>query len=361
MTPGEQLTSSLTLVRCLAQGGVSGIWVAEHQGLGVNVAVKIMPQIVATDGQMVESLRREALAAAKLDSPHVAQVFEQGVTEDGRPYIVMELLEGEDLSRRIDRLQRLDPREVVEIIRQVGEALTRAHKLEIIHRNIKSSKIFIQSRDGAVQIKVLDFGVAKLPSKREHDVSISGFLVGTPFYMSPEQLKNSRRVTTQSDLWSLAVVAYQALTGVFPFHGRSLPELFMSVNGGKFAPPTERRSDLPPTVDAWFERALSRDPSARFTSAREMAIALEVAITGSYVPRGSDPPAPAPQPSEAPSAPSPSPPPAPSDEPASALETAAPAPALKKDIELPRASRWIVPALVLVTVLIGALVVIVAR
>jgi eukaryotic-like serine/threonine-protein kinase len=280
MKSGDQLTPNLRLLRCVAEGGMGSVWIAEHSGLGAEVAVKLLSPLATEDLQTLERFRREAMAAARIKSPHIAQVFDNGVTDDGRPYIVMELLEGEDLQHHIDRVGRLDPLQVVAIVRQICRALTRAHSVGIVHRDIKPGNIFLQNIDGDLHVKVLDFGVAKLPVKKEHDVSISGYIVGTPFYMSPQQLKSSKHVDAKSDLWSLAVVVYQALTGTFPFPGRSLPELFVSVNSGKFSPPSAHNEDLPPAVDGWFERAFRRDPLERFGSAREMALALEEAITG---------------------------------------------------------------------------------
>jgi serine/threonine-protein kinase len=285
MTPGEKLTPSLTLVRRLAEGGMGSVWVAEHEGLHAEVAVKLMSPVAREDVSLLERFRREAMAAAQIKSPHIAQVFDHGVTSDGSPYIVMELLEGEDLLRKLERTGALDARLVVEITRQVAKALTRIHGVGIVHRDIKAANIFLQDIDGELHVKVLDFGVAKLPTKKGIDVSVSGLVVGTPHYMSPEQLRNSKHVDAQSDLWSLAVVVYQGLTGALPFPGRSVPEVVAAVTAGKFPPPTRVREGLPPEVDGWFERAFSQKPEERFASAREMSDALEEAVTGEPAPR----------------------------------------------------------------------------
>lgn len=298
MSAGEKLTPSLTLVRPLAEGGMGSLWVAEHSGLGAEVAVKLMSPVVMEDVQMLERFRREAVAAAQIRSPHIAQVFDHGVTADGRPYIVMELLEGEDRLALIEREGPINPREVVEIVKQVCKALTRAHAMNIVHRDIKAANIFLQHIDGELHVKVLDFGVAKIPSKKEQDVSISGFVVGTPYYMSPQQLENSKKVDALSDLWSLAVVTYQALTGALPFSGRSLPELFVAINIARFKAPTELRKDLRPEVDAWFKKALHRFPTERFASAKEMAAAMEEAVTV-RAPQTSEPLIEAPKPEKA--------------------------------------------------------------
>jgi serine/threonine-protein kinase len=285
MTPGEKLTPSLTLVRCLAEGGMGSVWVAQHETLRTEVAVKLMSPVAMEDASLLERFRREAMAAAQVRSLHIAQVFDHGVTESGRPYIVMELLEGEDLQQCLERVGKLDPLEVVEIVHQVAKALTQVHSAGIVHRDIKSSNIFLQQIDGALHVKVLDFGVAKIPVKKGNDMSVTGLVVGTPFYMSPEQLRNSKHVDARSDLWSLAVVAYQALTATFPFPGRTVPELIASVTVGKFAPPSPLRGDVSPEVDAWFVRAFERDPAARFASAKEMSDAFEKAVTGECAPR----------------------------------------------------------------------------
>ncbi|HSO00291.1 MAG TPA: protein kinase, partial [Candidatus Nanopelagicales bacterium] len=279
MQPGQQITATLRLVRLLGKGGMGSVWVADHLGIGTQVAVKFIAKQLLEDGPYVQRFRREAMAAAQIKSPHVAQVFDHGVTADGTPYIAMELLEGELLGKRLKRLGQLGLRETAMIVTQVAKALTRAHQLGIVHRDIKPDNIFLTDVDGEVIVKVIDFGVAK-QSDEDVGMTTTGSMVGTPLYMSPEQLFSAKHVDPRSDLWSLAVVAYHAMTGRVPFSGDTLGSLSVAVHTGVYAPPSTRVQGIPPAVDAWFQRALQREPANRFQSARELAETLERAVMG---------------------------------------------------------------------------------
>jgi len=190
----------------------------------------------------------------------------------------MELLEGEDLGVRLSRLGPRDPPEIVQIVRQTAKALSRAHQLGVVHRDIKPANLFILDADGEIFVKVLDFGIAKQQGDIAN-VTASGSLVGSPLYMSPEQLFSSKHVDFRTDLWSLAAVAYHGLTGKPPFHGETPAQVFVQIDRGNFTLPSALRRDIPPAVDAWFLRALRRDPSQRFASAHSMAEELEAAFT----------------------------------------------------------------------------------
>ncbi|WP_433926150.1 protein kinase [Sorangium cellulosum] len=283
MNPGQHVTSTLRLARQLGKGAMGSVWVADHLTLGTQVAVKFMSPAYAEQSGFVERFRREAMAAAQIKSPHVAQVFDHGVTHDGAPYIVMELLEGEDLKSRIQRLGALPPLEVTTIVSQTAKALGRAHQLGIVHRDVKPDNIFLLDVEGELFVKVVDFGVAKRVQgapQGELGVTSTGHVLGTPLYMSPEQLLSAKHVDFRADLWGLAVVAYHALTGQVPFTGETLGALSVVLHTGIFTPPSALRPELSPAIDAWMKRALALDPAARFGSARQMAEALEHAVLG---------------------------------------------------------------------------------
>jgi serine/threonine-protein kinase len=245
------------------------------------VAVKFMSSSFVENQSLVQRFRTEAMAAAQIKSPHVAQVFDHGIMSDGTPYIVMELLEGEDVKRRIRREGPLPLRDVAQIIAQACKALGRAHQLGIVHRDIKPDNIFLCNMDGETFVKLLDFGIAKLGPDSALGATTTGSMMGTPLYMSPEQLLSAKRVDFRSDLWSLAVVAYHAITGRVPFHGETVGSLSVAVHTGAFALPSTMRQGVPPALDAWFVRALRRDPNERFGSAKELAEALDQAVNGS--------------------------------------------------------------------------------
>ncbi|XXR84566.1 serine/threonine-protein kinase [Sorangium sp. So ce406] len=268
-------------MRPLGQGGMGTVWVADHLSLGSQVAVKLMAPEIARCPGFIERFRREAVAAAQIKSPHVAQVFDHGITDAGVPYILMELLEGEDLKRRITRLGPLSLHELARVVRQVARALGRAHQLGIVHRDIKPDNIFLADAEGqAFFVKVLDFGVAKQPVSRDQAMTSTGSSFGTPMYMSPEQLLSAKHVDFRADLWALGVVGYYALTGRAPFTGETLGALSVAVNAGVFTLPSAVRPGVPRGVDAWVARALQRDPAARFGSVKEMASALDEAVLG---------------------------------------------------------------------------------
>jgi serine/threonine-protein kinase len=277
LEPGEQITPTLRLVRPLGKGGMGAVWVADHLALGTQVAVKFMAAAYAQNAGLVQRFQREAVAAAQIKSPHVAQVFDHGVMASGEPYIVMELLEGEDLGQRVRRAGPLSVGELVPVVAQVAKALTRAHQLGIVHRDIKPDNVFLVSIDGELLVKILDFGIAKHAAEGLPGMTSTGAMLGTPLYMSPEQLLSSKAVDFRSDLWSLGVVGYHALTGRVPFAGETIGSISVAVHAGVYAPASSVRSGVSGAVDAWIARALCRDPAGRFGSARELAEALEQA------------------------------------------------------------------------------------
>jgi serine/threonine protein kinase len=205
----------------------------------------------------------------------VVQTFDQGVMVDGTPYIVMELLEGMTLQEMLDRDKRLQLMRASSVVGQVARALTKAHDLGIVHRDIKPDNIFVTPTDEGVFAKVLDFGIAKqtqLP--KVGGLTNPGVMVGTPEYMSPEQVLSARDVDYRADLWALAITAYYMLTGELPFTAEALGTLCVKLLDGSFTPPSKLRPDLHAGFDAFFEKALAHAPSDRFQSARELSSAF---------------------------------------------------------------------------------------
>jgi len=277
--PGYLISKHVKLVRMLGRGGMGSVWIADHLALKTQVAVKFMSSALATDPNMLTRFEREATSAAQIKSPHVVHILDHGVTGDAMPYIVMELLEGEDLSTRLKRTGPLPPEDVATIVLQMCKALTKSHKLGIIHRDIKPSNIFLLDTDGDIFVKVLDFGIAKPGGTETSDVTSTGAIVGTVVYMSPEQLLNAKHVDYRADLWSVAVVAYRAMTGRLPFSDEDgLGSLCLAFEQSSFVPPSELNPRITPELDAWFRRAFKRDPAARFASAKEMVSELFAAV-----------------------------------------------------------------------------------
>jgi eukaryotic-like serine/threonine-protein kinase len=257
---------------------MGSVWVAHHLTLDTEVAVKFMSAELGSNAQAAARFEREAKAAARIKSPHVVRIFDHGISAAGVPFITMELLSGEDLGSIIKRRGALAPDFVRAVVIQAARGLTAAHKVGTVHRDIKPENVFISDEDGEPFVRLLDFGIAKQAAEGDHGLTGSRDMLGTPYTMSPEQVMSTRAVDPRSDLWSLAVVAYRALTTRWPFEGEGLGQLLVNINAGRFRPATALQPGLPATVDAWFSRALAHQPEARFPSAREMAEAFSLAL-----------------------------------------------------------------------------------
>jgi serine/threonine-protein kinase len=256
---------------------MGSVWEGVHTSLGTRVAIKFIESEFLGNPEARNRFENEARAAAALRSRHVVQVFDHGLTGDGRPYIVMEFLSGEPLDKRLDRLGRLNPLETARILVQVCRALSRAHQAGIVHRDLKPENIFLVSdvEEGADIAKVVDFGIAKFADTSTlTSATRTGSVLGTPYYMSPEQARGLRSVDHRSDVWSVGVIAYQCLVGQLPFYGESVGDLLVTICTAPLPVPSAVAPDLPPGFDAWFARALSRPPDMRFASANETAEAL---------------------------------------------------------------------------------------
>jgi hypothetical protein len=269
-TAGSRISENIELVRLLGVGGMGSVWLAEHSALETQVAVKFMSKEVLNDPGLLARFSREAKLSARIKSPHVVQIFDFATTSDGTPYIVMEFLEGEDLETRLQGGRDLGLEETTRVIVQLCKALSKAHALGIVHRDIKPDNVFLVDNDGDSLVKILDFGIAKDQSSMS-GITVSGTTMGTPLYMSPEQLFDLKDVDFRSDLWSVAVLAYRSLTGRLPFQGTSFGSVCVSIHSGVFAPPSSVNPNLPPAIDEWFARALKLAKEERFQSAHEMA------------------------------------------------------------------------------------------
>ena len=274
------------LVRLIGRGGMGAVWEGRHATLGSRVAIKFIDTEYAESDEARTRFDNEARAAATIQSKHAIQIFDHGVTGDGKPYIVMELLVGEPLDARIDRLKRMPLVDVTRILRQVARALARAHEKGIVHRDLKPENIFlVRTPDDDDEIaKVLDFGIAKFKKIDGQNASgnitsstKTGAVLGTPFYMSPEQARGLRDIDHRSDLWSMGVIAFKCVCGVLPFEGVSVGDLLVKICTSPAPAPSSLVPTLSPSFDAWFARALEKDPARRFQSAGELSDALAYA------------------------------------------------------------------------------------
>jgi len=275
LTPGMVVTNNIRLSRKLGDGGMGTVWIADHLGLGSQVVIKFMSPSLARDERWVARFRREAELAARVRHPHVVQVFDHGVTATGLPFIVMELLEGHDLAQEIWDRGRLLPGEVSTIVLQIAKALQRVHELGFVHRDVKPENIYLcDLGSGEIFIKLLDFGIAKTRRDEAGSLTSTGMTMGTPYYMSPEVIVSAKNVDRKIDLWALAVVAFEALTGERPFVGETIAAVALKLHAEERPRPTALVPGLPSDIDDWFIKALARDPERRFPDARSMARAF---------------------------------------------------------------------------------------
>ena len=273
---GQVLSGTLRLVRKIADGGMGSVWLGEHLVLATDVAVKLMSGPWAAVPSARSRFLREARMTANIDSPHVVRVLDCRHDAADEPYIVLELLRGENLEQRVRRHGPLPLSEVVEVVAQTCEALVATHAAGIVHRDLKPENVFLMAGTTTF-VKLLDFGVAK-PMMKSDCVDVDLLPAGTPQYMSPEQMFEPETTEARSDLFALATVAYFALTRRTPFDADSMQGLFFAMDSGTFPRPSVLRAELPSAVDRWFEKALAHRPEDRFSNAREMADALYDAV-----------------------------------------------------------------------------------
>lgn len=279
---GQTVDNRYAIVRLLGKGGMGAVYEARHTGTGRRVAVKV---ILGQSLQEDQSARfhREARAIGAVESEHIAQVFDTGRDrETGAPYIAMEFLEGEDVQALLDRLGPLPVDLSLRVAFQACRGLECAHRAGIIHRDIKPANLFMaRKEDGQRTVKLLDFGIAKMadPGLGDGGLTKTGAILGSPFYMSPEQAINSGVVDPRSDLWSLGISLYQCLCGRRPNeHIRSLGELIMTICSTPTRWIQEAAPWVTPEVAQAVHRALAIDPAARYPTAGEFAAALSALL-----------------------------------------------------------------------------------
>ncbi|HEY1960209.1 MAG TPA: serine/threonine-protein kinase [Polyangiaceae bacterium] len=273
----DRIAGKYDLVRLIGRGGMGSVWEARHATLGTRVAIKFIEADLARNGELRRRFEIEARAAASLESRYVLRVHDHGITDDDRPFIVMEHLVGESLAARASR-GPMALADVASVVQQVARGLAQAHERGIVHRDLKLENIFLSHTDDEEVAKVVDFGIAKVSPRHyleasEATTTRSGTLLGTPFYMSPEQARGLT-IDHRSDLWSLGVIVFRCVLGRFPFEGSSIGDLLVKICVERSILPSEIDPSLPPAFDAWMQCALARDPALRFASARTMADAL---------------------------------------------------------------------------------------
>lgn len=274
--PGDVLSGKFRVERVLGVGGMGVVVAATHLQLGQLVALKFMLRAALQYPDNVARFEREARAAVRLRSDHVAKVTDVGRLDDGAPYMVMEFLEGEDLDRYARHNAPIPVQTAVDFVLQACEAIAEAHALGIVHRDLKPKNLFLTHRlNGEPLVKVLDFGVSKVVGA-EGDSSLTATtqVLGSPSYMSPEQLRASRDVDQRTDIWALGAILYELLTGSVPFPAGSLTQLTAMVISDPPRPIESLRADAPPELRAIALRCLEKRPEDRYASVADLAAAL---------------------------------------------------------------------------------------
>ena len=276
---------SYRLLHRLGEGGMGTVWFGEHTLLGRRAAVKLLHSTYSARPDIVTRFFNEARAATAISDPGIVQVFDFGYAADGRAYLIMELLEGETLDRRLQRLQRLPVHDALRIMRQVASSLGAAHARGIVHRDLKPENIFLVGDPeviGGERAKILDFGIAKLGSQSGGAFTTAvDAIMGTPTYMSPEQCRGTSEVSARSDIYALGCVLYQLVTGRPPFVSDGSGTLLVLHLQEVPALASSHVPNVPSSVDALIAKCLAKDPAERYASGCELANAIGVAVSGS--------------------------------------------------------------------------------
>jgi serine/threonine-protein kinase len=276
--PGDVLAGKFRIERVLGRGGMGVVVQAMHLQLDQRVALKFLLPDALIHSETLARFSREARAAAKIKSEHVARVIDVGTLDTGSPYIVMEYLEGEDLCMHLRRSGPLSTSQATGFVLQACEALAEAHAAGIVHRDLKPANLFLaRYPDGTPCVKILDFGISKISSGaagRDFDMTRTTAIMGSPYYMSPEQMKSTRSVDARADIWALGVILYELVSQRYPFDAETMPQLCAMVLQDAPARLGSFAQTGSPSFEAVVLRCLEKDPARRFQSIAELADAL---------------------------------------------------------------------------------------
>ncbi|MFO7180346.1 MAG: protein kinase [Pseudomonadota bacterium] len=275
------LAGKYRIERVLGEGGMGVVVAAYHLQLEERVAIKFLLPAALESPEAVARFTREARAAVKIRSEHVARVSDVGTLESGAPYMVMEFLEGRDLAALVQQSGPLPPATAADYVLQACEAIAEAHTLGIIHRDLKPANLFLTTRpDGSPCIKVLDFGISKVTSAGSSGTELAmtrtQAIMGSPLYMSPEQMSSSRSVDARSDIWALGAILYELVSGTVPFEAETIPQLCGVILQEPPKPLRRARPDVPEAFEQIVLKCLEKDRGRRYQNVAELAAALGV-------------------------------------------------------------------------------------
>jgi eukaryotic-like serine/threonine-protein kinase len=279
LKPGDVIGGKYRVEKVIGVGGMGIVLACYHLQLEQRVAIKMLLPEVLDIPEAVARFSREARAAVRIKSEHVAHVTDVGTAENGAPYMVMEYLEGSDLSDWLKQRGALPVKQAIEFVLQASEAIAEAHALGIVHRDLKPANLFcIQRADGGYSIKVLDFGISKITNAQSTDSGLgmtrTSTMMGTPYYMSPEQMRSSRDVDARTDIWALGAILYELLAGALPFTGEQLAELCIQIISNPTPLIRATRPEVPIEVERTICKCLEKEREQRYVNIAEFAAAL---------------------------------------------------------------------------------------
>jgi eukaryotic-like serine/threonine-protein kinase len=261
---GRVIDGKYRLVRKLGEGGMGAVYAGEHTRITRTVAVKMLTSKMSGNEVVAQRFIQEAQAASSIGHPNIIEIFDFGEEPDGTHYMVMELLEGESLADRIRRRGRLPPGQAVAFAIQLLEGLQAAHEKGIVHRDLKPDNLFlVPTESGGERLKILDFGISKVTAEIDGNLTRTGAVMGTPFYMSPEQARGAKEIDHRTDIWAAGVILYQMLSGTQPYHGQSYNEIISKILMEAVPPLGEVVTDLPPPLVELVEHTLVKDAALR--------------------------------------------------------------------------------------------------
>ncbi|HTQ04059.1 MAG TPA: serine/threonine-protein kinase [Polyangiaceae bacterium] len=276
--PGQVLDGKYRIVRLIGEGGMGAVFEGENVRISRRVAIKVLHGAALSNAETVQRFEREAQAAGRIGSEHILEILDLGVLADGERYMVMEFLAGEPLSARIRRFGRMTPEQIAPLVRQALVGLGAAHAAGIVHRDLKPDNIFVLNERSGIRdyVKLIDFGISKFNALGgDMSMTRTGAVMGTPFYMSPEQAKGSGQVDARTDLYAMGVILYEAVTGEVPFTANTFNELMFKIVLSDPTPLTQVLPEIDPNFAALVSRAMAREAAQRFASADEMIRAID--------------------------------------------------------------------------------------
>lgn len=273
MNPGDDIDGRYTVIRLLGEGGMGAVYEVEHNMVGRRFALKMLHPQYATDKEVITRFHQEARAAGSIGNDHIIEVTDMGVTPKGMPYIVMERLDGEELLEFIKRNGRLHVPVVASLMIQVCHALGAVHAKGIVHRDLKPENIFIAKKHGRSDfVKILDFGISKVrqATMMTSGLTKDGSVFGTPYYMSPEQLEDSKDVDGRTDIYAVGIIMYKALTGKLPFYSETIPALMMKILMEEPLAPRSIVPDLPEEIERIVMKAMAKEREQRYAGVADL-------------------------------------------------------------------------------------------